>query len=134
MGLFKKNKNDFSVTHVIYPNSILYDINQKTFLIKNGFSKTYLLSENILDIGISYGSKIFFSNDINIGKTFPGGLEKYFSGEYELKTIPALSIVFKDNDNKTHFYPLTINKTSPNQRFLIIAEEIYDKIKDLTNL
>lgn len=125
MGLFKQNKDN--VKH-IFANDITAD--QNYILVKNGFLTKQVKISDIVSYGICYGLKWFDENSINQGKLMSGGLERFFSGEYNIDTIPAISIFIKTNNNKNIIYPLTIGKTKKG-RTLIIAENIFNGLEGI---
>ena len=125
MGLFKQNKNNVKS---IFANGIT--ANQNYIFVKNGFLNKQVKISDIVSYGICYGLKQFDENSIKKGKTVPGGLERYFSGEYSVETIPAISIFIKTKDNKNIIYPLTIGKTKK-RRTLFTAEDIFDNLEGI---
>lgn len=125
MGLFKQNKNNVKS---IFTNDIT--ANQNYIFVKNGFLTKQVKISDIVSYGICYGLKWFNENSIKQGKITPGGLEKFFSGEYNVETIPAISIFIKTKDNKNIVYPLTIGKTKKG-RTLITAENIFDNLEGI---
>ena len=128
MGIFNKKENN-EYEH-IYVNNILYNLVNKSIIIKNGFSKKEILINDIVDFGVSYGMTYHYSEAILTNKKKEGGLEKYFSGHYDVKEIPAVSIFVKLANEKFVFYPLTISNTKKG-RTLVIAEQIFDKLNDI---
>ena len=130
MGIFNKKENN-EYEH-IYVNNILYNPKNKSIIVKNGFGKKEILITEIIDFGIGYGMVYHHSEAILANKNKDGGLEKYFSGHYDVDEIPAISIFVKLNNDKCVFYPLTISKTKKG-RTLIVAEQIFDKLNDIIN-
>lgn len=129
MGLFNKKNSGYES---IYANNILYNPTNKVIVIKNGFSKKEILINEVIDFGIAYGISFYNSESVRCGKEKDGGLEKYFSGYYDVNEIPPISIFVRLNNNKIAFYPLTISKTKKG-RTLIVAEQIFDKLNNIIN-
>ena len=127
MGFFNKTKETPAELENIYGGVILYNQTTKIITVRNGFSKKEILIGDIADFGIAYGLKHFYSADIIANKEKDGGLEKYFSGHYDIAKIPSISICLKLTNGKYVFYPITIGSTKKG-RTLIIAEQIFDRL------
>ena len=130
MALFnKKNKKtEIDIKEHIYLDNIT--ATENSIIIKNGWVVNEVPFNMIDSWGINYGLKSFNNKDIYKGQAYPGGLERFFSGEYDVKVIPPIGIWIKTKEDKYIIYPLTITKMEKGRK-LILAEQIFTNLDEV---
>ena len=135
MGLFsKKEKINFNATEIIYLDIIQYDKNCNLLMVKNGFSKQYIVPQDIEDIIITCGQKTISKKNLGsalAGAAVFGAAGILLAGSYEVEYIGNLNITIITS-NKRVIIPLVIGKVKKGN-WLETAEKIVSSIENLIN-